>query len=108
MGLAIAAAAFGSVPTVSAAAPAKQPSVHPPAYVPLLHHAAGSTPNVSAGVNPRDIVFNNMDYNGGPVMPSNTDYMVLWSPGGQSAYPPEFVHGVAQFFRDLAPDSGGN
>ena len=28
------------------------------------------------------IPFNNMDYNGGPVMPSNTDYMFLWGLGG--------------------------
>src|SRR3954447_24826952 len=55
-----------------------------------------------------DAVFTNMDYNGGPVMPSNTDYMVMWSPTGLSAYPPEFVPGVAQFFRDLAHDSGGD
>jgi hypothetical protein len=55
-----------------------------------------------------DAVFTNMDYNGGPVMPSNTDYMFLWSPNGTSAYPPEFVHGLAQFFRDLAHDSGGD
>jgi hypothetical protein len=55
-----------------------------------------------------DAVFTNMDYNGGPVMPSNTDYMVLWSPSGLSAYPDEFVPGVAQFFRDLAHDSGGD
>jgi hypothetical protein len=64
--------------------------------------------NASPGVTPFDAVFTNMDYNGGPVMPSNTDYMVLWSPNGLSAYPPEFVHGVAQFFSDLAHDSGGN
>ena len=55
-----------------------------------------------------DAVFTNMDYNGGPVMPSNTDYMLLWSPNGMSAYPPEFVHGIAQYFRDLAHDSGGD
>jgi hypothetical protein len=55
-----------------------------------------------------DATFNNMDYNGGPVMPSNTNYMLLWSPGGMQAYPPEFVHGIAQFFRDLAHDSGGD
>ena len=36
---------------------------------------------------PFDMTFTNMDYNGGPVMPSNTDYMVLWSPTGLSAYP---------------------
>lgn len=55
-----------------------------------------------------DAVFQNMDYNGGPVMPSSTDYMVLWSPKGFSAYPPEYVSGLARFWRDLAHDSGGN
>ena len=55
-----------------------------------------------------DNAFGNMDYNGGPVMPSNTNYMVLWSPNGLSAYPPEYVRGVARYFRDLARDSGGN
>ena len=64
--------------------------------------------DASSQVTPFDRTFQNMDYNGGPVMPSNTNYMVLWSPNGPSAYPPEFVHGVAQFFRDLARDSGGN
>jgi hypothetical protein len=64
--------------------------------------------DASSGITPFDTVFTNMDYNGGPVMPSNTDYMVLWSPNGLSAYPPEFVQGVAQYFRDLAHDSGGN
>ena len=49
-----------------------------------------------------------MDYNGGPVMPSNTDYMLMWSPQGLGAYPDGFVSGIAQYFRDLAHDSGGN
>jgi hypothetical protein len=64
--------------------------------------------NERSGPTPFDAVFTNMDYNGGPVMPSNTDYMFLWSPNGMSAYPPAFVHGVGQFFRDLAHDSGGS
>ena len=64
--------------------------------------------NASPQVTPFDTTFNNMDYNGGPVMPSNTDYMVLWSPSGLSAYPPEYVDGIAQYFKDLAHDSGGN
>jgi hypothetical protein len=64
--------------------------------------------NAGPSVTPFDNAFTNMDYNGGPVMPSNTDYMVLWSPNGRSAYPHEFVRGVAQYFRDLAHDSGGN
>jgi hypothetical protein len=49
-----------------------------------------------------------MDYNGGPVMPSNTDYMVLWSPAGLSAYPAGYVSGLATYFKDLAHDNGGH
>ena len=56
----------------------------------------------------QDAALHNMDYNGGPVMPSNTDYMVLWSPGGLGAYPAGFVSGLEQYFQDLAHDSGGN
>ena len=55
-----------------------------------------------------DTTFNNMDYNGGPVMPSNTDYMFLWSPRGLPAYPHEYVSGLSRYFTDLAHDSGGN
>jgi PKD repeat protein len=62
----------------------------------------------SSAVTPFDNTFTNMDYNGGPIMPSSTDYMVLWSPNGLSAYPPEYVSGIARFWRDLAHDSGGN
>ena len=54
------------------------------------------------------IQFDNMDYNGGPVMPSNTDYMLMWSPHGLRAYPNGFVFGIARYFTDLAHDSGGN
>ena len=54
------------------------------------------------------IPFNNMDYNGGPVMPSNTDYMLMWSPTGLGAYPSGFVFGISRYFTDLAHDSGGN
>jgi hypothetical protein len=52
--------------------------------------------------------FQNMDYNGGPVMPSNTDYMLMWSPNGLSDYPQGFVFGIARYFNDLAHDSGGH
>ena len=61
---------------------------------------------------PFDAVFGNMDYNGGPVMPSNTDYLVFWSPQGLGAYgsgsPPEYVSGLEQYFTDLAHDNDGN
>ncbi len=97
---ATAAIALGpaATPSVSAAS-AQRPIVHPASYVPLrgaLHNG------------PRDVVFGNVDYNGGPLMPSNTDYMVFWSPSGLGAYGPEYVSGLERFFRDLAHDSGGH
>jgi PKD repeat protein len=82
----------------AASSPALRATSHPVAYVPLR----GAKP---AGF---DQVFTNMDYNGGPVMPSNTDYMVLWSPAGLSAYPAGYVSGLQTFFKDLAHDSGGH
>ena len=93
------AAVAASPPTSGAAAHPSRAPAHPVAYVPL-RGAKGTTSF--------DRVFTNMDYNGGPVMPSNTDYMVMWSPGGLSAYPPGFVSGLATFFTDLAHDSGGH
>src|SRR5437764_3543875 len=57
---------------------------------------------------PFDLAFNNMDYNGGPVMPSNSDYMLMWSPHGLGAYPDGFVFGISRYFTDLAPDNGRN
>ncbi len=55
-----------------------------------------------------DNAFTNMDYNGGPIMPSNTDYMFMWSPQGLGAYPQGFTFGIARYFTDLQHDSGGN
>jgi PKD repeat protein len=91
-------AAVASPPTSRATAHLSRTPSHPVAYVPL--RGAKGTKS--------DRVFTNMDYNGGPVMPSNTDYMVLWSPAGLSAYPAGFVSGLKTFFMDLAHDSGGH
>src|SRR6516164_4409442 len=91
------AAAASPLPSHTAARAARAPAV-PPDYVPLR----------SAKRIRFDLVFTNMDYNGGPVMPSNTDYMVLWSPKGLSAYPAGYVSGLKTFFMDLAHDSGGH
>src|SRR5580700_5415208 len=92
-------AAAASPPTSRATAHPFRAPAHPVAYVPLRG---------SKGTNGFDRVFTNMDYNGGPVMPSNTDYMVLWSPGGLSAYPAGYVSGLKTFFTGLAHDSGGH
>jgi PKD domain len=73
-------------------------------YMPLLTQAKSA----QARLRPLDTAFNNMDYNGGPIMPSNTDYMLMWSPGGLGAYPAGFTFGIARYFSDLQHDSGGN
>jgi hypothetical protein len=73
----------------------------------LLSDLGASRQQVSAGGPSSDLLLN-MDYNGGPVMPSNTDYMVLWSPGGREAYPDGYISGIERWFEDLAHDSGGN
>jgi PKD repeat protein len=55
-----------------------------------------------------DGVFGNVDYNGGPVMKSNTNYLIFWSPSGASAYPGGYISGLNRYFTDLAHDSGGH
>jgi PKD repeat protein len=94
----ISAAAAVSQPTAPATAHRSPAPPHPMDYVPIR----------GSKVTPFDQVFTNMDYNGGPVMPSNTDYMVMWSPAGLSAYPAGYVSGLATYFSDLAHDSGGH
>ncbi len=54
-----------------------------------------------------DAFFSNLDYNGGPVMASNTNYAVYWDPAGGPVYPPDYRSGLDQYFTDLAADSGG-
>lgn len=54
-----------------------------------------------------DQFFSNLDYNGGPVMPANTNYTIYWDPAGAAAYPAGYETGVNTFFEDLAHDSGG-
>ena len=73
-------------------------------YLPML-----GAPSTSAQRASRfDEVFSNLDYNGGPVMPSNTNHTFYWSPSGAGAYPAGYQKGVDRFLTDLAHDSGGN
>src|SRR5690242_8184760 len=98
-----AAALFVSaIATSSASAIIKQLPNHGVVSYEPLRNAAAVAPN------PLDIAAVNQEYNGGPVMPSNTDYMLMWSPQGLGAYPFGFVSGISQYFTDLAHDSGGN
>ncbi len=52
--------------------------------------------------------FSNVEYNGGPVMPSNTNYAFYWDPAGAPAYPAEYQSGIDEYFENLAADSGGH
>jgi PKD repeat protein len=101
VGSATAAIALSGVVATPSAAAASTPRTvaHAASYVPLR----GAVKHL-----PFDTVFGNVDYNGGPVMPSNTDYIVFWSPSGLGAYGPEYVSGLEQYFRDLAHDNGGH
>jgi len=56
-------------------------------------------------VSPFDLAFSNLDYSGGPVMPSNTNSTIYWSPGGLSGFPASYADGIDQYFLDLAHDS---
>lgn len=62
-----------------------------------------------------EAALSNLDYSGGPVMSSNTNYVVVWSPSNYHGSPFQsdshpahgYVFGIDQFFSDLAHDSGG-
>src|SRR5437868_4433526 len=69
---------------------------------------AGAAAQAGASAAPLDAFFSNLDYNGGPVMPSNTNYAIYWRPSGAPKYPAEYQSGVDQYFEDLAHDSGGH
>ena len=60
----------------------------------------------SGGAEVFDSLLSNLEYSGGPVMPSNTNYTVYWSPGGPGEYPAEYQEGVDRYLTDLAHDSG--
>src|SRR5690242_10530142 len=95
-----AAVAVSAIAAQSASATLKSlPNGQTVSYLPLRSAPAAPTPF--------DLAFANMDYNGGPVMPANTDYMLMWSPQGLGAYPGGFVSGIARYFTDLAHDNGG-
>lgn len=109
---ATAAIVLGAVATSASAATAARPAATSSSSAASSHaqlrHPASIVPlRDAAPTRKSDQVFNNMDYNGGPVMPSNTNYMVLWSPAGLGAYPKDYVPGLKRWFTDLAHDSGG-
>jgi PKD repeat protein len=79
----------------------------------IVHLASGHTLSYqslpgAAVSRPFDELLHNLDYGGGPVMVSNTNYAVYWDPSGAPAYPSDYRSGVNTYFEDLAHDSGGH
>jgi IPT/TIG domain len=48
-----------------------------------------------------------LEYHGGRVMPSNTNYTLYWDPAGGPEYPAGYQAGIDRYFEDIAHDSGG-
>ena len=82
-----------------------------PASAVIIHLAGGKALSYQplrgrAPVQRFDALFTNLDYNGGPVMASNTNYAVYWRPATAPIYPAGYQAGVNTYFEDLAKDSG--
>jgi PKD repeat protein len=61
------------------------------------------------GPNQFDDIFTNVDYSGGPIMPSNTNYVIAWEPSNYypgHQFQANYLSGVDQFFTDIAHNSG--
>ena len=66
---------------------------------------AGSPKAVPGIPKALDSVFGFLDYGGGPVMPSNTNYTIYWRPSGAAAFPSGYKAGIDGYLSDLAHDS---
>jgi hypothetical protein len=77
----------------------------PLSYEPLPN-APGAAPNSSNGhASPSSSKL--VEFHGGPVMASNTNYALYWAPGGASQFPAGYESGIDRYFEDAAHDSGG-
>jgi hypothetical protein len=75
-------------------------------YQPVPTRAAAFLRMGRSGVN-RAATKGPLEYHGGPVMSSNTNYAVYWDPSGGPAYPAGYETGLDTWFEDVAHDSGG-
>ena len=96
--LAAALAACAIAAPIASAAVTRLPNGQVASYVPLRTTVPTHQPP--------DVAFNNMDYNGGPIMPSNKDTIVVWAPSGSSPFPAGYVAGVQNYFKNLQADNG--
>src|SRR5438270_7400562 len=84
-------------------------------YAPLIGQPLGSGAPLVPGTLTRpstkfDQAFSNLDYSGGPVMPSNKNYTIVWSPSNYTGtkFQTEYPQGVANFFKDLQAVKGAS
>jgi IPT/TIG domain len=73
----------------------------------LRHHRLGYQPTRQALGHVSPESGKPVEYHGGPVMSSNTNYAIYWDPSGAPAYPAGYQAGLDRYFQDLAHDSGG-
>jgi hypothetical protein len=99
----VVAAAFGLQAADASAIVVHLPGGKALSYQPLRGAAAARS-----SLMPFDALLQNLDYNGGPVMPSNTNYTIYWAPPGSPAYPTGYQSGVNRYLEDLSHDSGGH
>ena len=79
----------------------------PGATISYLPPPGVRAPQSGAEGNAKPDVSKLLEYHGGPVMPSNTDYALYWDPAGAPVYPAGYEAGIDRWFEDLAHDSGG-
>jgi hypothetical protein len=90
---------------VSASAVILRAGNAPVSYEPLPN-APGAAPKGSkGGAKPTSSKL--VEFHGGPVMASNTNYALYWAPGGPSQFPAGYESGIDRYFEDIAHDSGG-
>src|SRR5690242_15401397 len=62
---------------------------HRLSYRPLRGHRLAASTRTTRRVH-------NLEYHGGPIMPSNNNYAFYWRPAGAPAYPAEYQSGIAR------------
>jgi hypothetical protein len=96
---------------IVAAWPASAPALitHLPGKTLSYQPVPGSSPQAKARpfANAKPKSGTALQYHGGPVMTSNTNYTFYWAPSGAPAYPAGYEAGLNRYFEDLAVDSGG-
>lgn len=72
-------------------------------------NAASAKSRMRSRVSPQVVpaAKSSLEYHGGPVMPSNTNYAIYWDPAGAPSYPAGYQAGIDRWFEDIAHDSGG-